>query len=247
MPEKTIDWLKKHSPLMSVGAISANLMRLEEDIRLLEKNNVGFLHFDVMDGHFAPQLTVGAPFVKAVKTVLYKDVHLMISNPLEKIPEFVAAGADMITLHVESCLHAHRALQQMRDMKNVNDESRGIVRGIALNPGTPLSSIEELLEEVEIVFLVAVNPGFPSQKFIGATMDKMKRLRQMIQDAQKSVHTGIDGGVTRGNFADVAAMGADIIVTGSAIFDGKQPAMNIAYMQGILKDTSSNRPLSGGH
>jgi ribulose-phosphate 3-epimerase len=235
MPEKTIDWLKEHTPLISVGVISANMMRLEEDIHLLEKNNVNLLHFDVMDGHFAPPLTVGASFVKAVKTFLYKDVHLMISNPLDKISEYVAAGADAITLHVESCLHAHRALQQMRDMKNVNDDTRGIVRGIALNPGTPLSSLEGVLEEVEIVILVAVNPGFPSQKFIETTKGKIKRLRRMIQETQKKVLIGLDGGITRANFADIASTGADIIVTGSAVFDGKQPAENIAYMQNILQ------------
>jgi Pentose-5-phosphate-3-epimerase len=235
MPEKTIDWLREHTPLISVGVISANMMRLEEDIHLLEKNNVNLLHFDVMDGHFAPPLTVGASFVKAVKTFLYKDVHLMISNPLDKISEYVAAGADAITLHVESCLHAHRALQQMRDMKNVNDDTRGIVRGIALNPGTPLSSLEGVLEEVEIVFLVAVNPGFPSQKFIETTKGKIKRLRRMIQETQKKVLIGLDGGITRTNFADIASTGADIIVTGSAVFDGKQPAENIAYMQNILQ------------
>jgi Pentose-5-phosphate-3-epimerase len=240
MPEKTIDWLKEHSPLLSVGVISANMMRLEEDIQLLEKNNVGLLHFDVMDGHFVPPLTVGAAFVKAVKTFLYKDVHLMISNPLEKIPEYVAAGADMITLHVESCLHVHHALQQMRDMKNANDEKRGIVRGIALNPGTPLSGIEGLLEEVEIVYLLAVNPGFPAQKFIEATRGKIKRFRQMTQETQKPALLGLDGGITRGNFADIAELGADIVVTGSAVFDGKQPAENIAYMQNILKEIKSH-------
>ena len=118
---------------------------------------------------------------------------------------------------------------------DVNDETRGIVRGIALNPGTPLSSLEELLEEVEIVFLVAVNPGFPSQKFIETTKDKIKRLWRMIQETQKQVLIGLDGGITRANFADIASTGADIIVTGSAVFDGKQPAENIAYMQNILK------------
>jgi ribulose-phosphate 3-epimerase len=240
MPEKTINWLREHTPLISVGVISANMMRLEEDIHLLEKNNVNLLHFDVMDGHFAPPLTVGHAFVKAIKTFLYKDVHLMISNPLEKIPDYVAAGADMITLHVEPCLHAHRALQQMRDMKNVNDEKRGIVRGIALNPGTPLSSIEDLLEEVEIVFLVAVNPGFPSQKFIEATKNKMKRLCRMIQDLKNPVLIALDGGITRTNFTEIASLGADIIVTGSAVFDGKQPAENIAYMQNILKEIKSH-------
>jgi ribulose-phosphate 3-epimerase len=235
MPEKTIDWLKEHSPLLSVGVTSANMMRLEEDIHLLEKNNVNLLHFDVMDGHFVPPLTVGPAFVKAVKTFMLKDVHLMISNPLEKIPDYVAAGADVLTLHVESCLHAHRALRQMRDMKNVNDEKRGIVRGVALNPVTPLSGIEEILEEVEIVYLIAVNPGFSSQKFIETTKGKIKRLRRMIQDTQKPILIGLDGGITRANFAEIASLEADVIVTGSAVFDGKQPAENIAYMQNILQ------------
>jgi ribulose-phosphate 3-epimerase len=235
MPEQTIDWLKKHSPQLSVGIMSANIMRLEDDIQALEENNVNMLHFDVMDGHFVPPLTIGPAFVKAAKTTLLKDVHLMISNPLEKIQEYVAAGADLITVHVESCVHAHRALQQTRDMKNANDANRGIVRGIALNPGTPLSSIEELIDEVDIVFLVAVNPGFPAQKFIESMKTKIEKLKIMIREVQKHPLIGLDGGITRLNIAEIAAMGADVIVTGSAIFDGKQPAENIAFMHNALK------------
>jgi ribulose-phosphate 3-epimerase len=236
MPEKIIDWLKKHSPQLSVGVISANIMRLEEDINLLEKNNINILHFDVMDGFFAPPLTIGPAFVKAVKTTLLKDVHLMIANPLEKISEYVSAGADMVTVHVESCLHIHRALQQMRHMTNVNDANRGIMRGIALNPGTALSSIEELLDETDIVFLIAVNPGFPAQKFIESTKTKVEKLKIMLRDFQKPPMIGLDGGITRLNIAEITALGADVIVTGSAIFDGKQPVENIAYMNSILKE-----------
>jgi ribulose-phosphate 3-epimerase len=159
----------------------------------------------------------------------------MIANPLEKIPEYVSAGADMVTVHVESCLHAHRALQQMRDMKNANDADRGIVRGIALNPGIPLSSIEELLDEVDIVFLVAVNPGFPAQKFIESTKTKIEKLKNMVRQVTSPPMIGLDGGITRLNITEISAMGADVIVTGSAVFDGKQPAENIAFMQNALK------------
>ena len=125
----------------------------------------------------------------------------------------------------------------MRDMKNANDANRGIVRGIALNPGTPLSSIEELFDEVDIVFLVAVNPGFPAQKFIESTKTKIEKLKIMLRQVSKPPMIGLDGGITRLNIAEIAAMGADVIVTGSAVFDGKKPTENIAYMNGILKKT----------
>ena len=222
--------LQQVAPQISVGVLTADLMNLGSELKLMENAGVKLLHIDVMDGCFCPMMTVGPAFIKAMKTALLKDVHLMIQEPLEKIDDYVAAGADMITVHVESCGHIHRVLQKLGQMTNVNDPARGILRGIALNPGTPLELIEPLLDEVEMVFLLAVNPGWSGQKFIPATRIKTDRLTKIIQTTNREILIGIDGGVTRNNIAEVAQMGADIIVTGSAVFDGKTPLENARFM-----------------
>ncbi len=222
--------IREASPLISVGILTADLMSLGSELKLMDSAGVKLLHVDVMDGCFCPMMTVGPGFIKAVKTPLLKDVHLLIENPLNKLKSYVAAGADMITVHVESCRHIHRVLQKLGEMTNVNDSNRGILRGIALNPSTPLEVITPLIDELEMVFLLAVNPGWRGQKFISSTQDRLSRLRKMIGDAKKDVLVGVDGGVTRNNIADVARMDVDIIVTGSAVFDGKTPLENAKFM-----------------
>jgi len=228
--------LREASPLISVGILTADLMSLGSELKLMENTGVKLLHVDVMDGCFCPMMTVGPVFIKAVKTPLLKDIHLMIEEPLDKLESYVAAGADMITVHVESCRHIHRVLQKLGEMTNANDSNRGILRGIALNPGTPLGVVTPLIDELEMVFLLAVNPGWRGQKFIPSTQDRLSRLRQMIGDAKKDVLVGVDGGVTRSNIADVARMDVDIIVTGSAVFDGKAPLENARFMISIVSD-----------
>ena len=230
--------LREASPLLSVGILTADLMSLGSELRLMEEAGVRLLHVDVMDGCFCPMMTVGPSLIKAMKTSLLKDVHLLINEPLEKLDGYVAAGADMITVHVESCRHIHRVLQKLGEMTNTNDSRRGILRGIALNPGTPLDVISPLFDEVDMVFLLAVNPGWSGQKFIPSTESRLRQLRQMIHDAGKDALVGVDGGITRNNVADVARMGADIIVTGSAVFDGKAPVENAGYMMGVVTKTS---------
>jgi len=236
MPEKTNAWLKKNTPHISVGALSANLMRLEDDIALLEKCDVRLLHFDIMDGNFTPQLTVGDGFVKAIKTSMFKDIHLMIADPLDKIPAFVAAGADMITVHAESGKHVHRCLQLIGEMKNVNNEERGIVRGLALNPSTPINALEPLLDEIDVIFLVAVNPGFSGQKFIHATLTRFLQVKELLKRCNRDIMIGIDGGVTRATIADCAALGADIVVSGSGIFENRNVKDNFSYMLKVLRN-----------
>ena len=228
--------LRKASPLISVGILTADLMSLGSELKLMEDAGVKLLHVDVMDGCFCPTMTVGPGFIKAVKTSLLKDIHLMIEEPLDKLESYIAAGADMITVHVESCRHIHRVLQKLGETTNANDSERGILRGIALNPGTPLEVIPPLFDEVDMVFLLAVNPGWKGQKFIPSTESRLKRLRQMIHDAGKDILVGIDGGITRDNIAGVARMGADIIVTGSAVFDGKAPRENAKFMMGAVME-----------
>ncbi len=225
-----LDQLHAMSPLLSVGVLTADLMSLGSELKLIENTGVKLLHVDVMDGCFCPMMTVGPVFIKAIKTPLFKDIHLMIDEPLNKLESYVAAGADMLTVHVESCQHIHRVLQELGKMTNANEPARGILRGIALNPGTPLEVITPLMDELEMVSLLAVNPGWRGQKFIPSTRSRLGRLKQMVRDAKKNILVGLDGGITRNNIVDVAQMEADIIVAGSAVFDGKAPAENAKFM-----------------
>ena len=227
-----VDRLRASAPQISVGVLTADWMSLGSQLKLLESAGVGLLHFDVMDGWFCPMLTLGAPVVAGLKTPLLKDVHLMIEEPLTKVEAFVTAGADIITVHAESTRHVHRVLQALGRMTNASDPDRCIVRGIALNPGTPLESIDPLLQEIEMVLVLAVNPGWGGQKFIPSTQERLKRLKQRVGD---DVLICVDGGITRDNVAEVARMGADIIVTGSAVFDGKAPLENAKFMSNAIK------------
>jgi ribulose-phosphate 3-epimerase len=234
-----LEQIRKASPLISVGVLTADLMSLGSELKLMDTAGVKLLHVDVMDGCFCPMMTVGPGFIKALKTPLLKDIHLMIEEPLDKIESYVAAGADMITIHVESCRHVHRVLQKLRDFTNINDPDRGVLRGIALNPSTPLEVISPLIDDLEMVFLLAVNPGWSGQKFIPSTQGRLTRLRQMLSDAKKDILVGVDGGITRDNIADVARMDVDIIVTGSAVFDSKTPLENARFMIDAVKNAAT--------
>ena len=217
-------------PAVSVGLLTADLLSLGSELSILERAGIGVAHVDVMDGCFTPVMTVGPPFVRALRTPLLKDVHLMIREPLATLSDYAASGADMITVHQESCTQIHRVLQVLGTMTHATDPARGIVRGVALNPGTPLEVIEPLLPEMDMLLLLAVNPGWGGQKFIPATFDRMARARSMIAASGRKVILGVDGGVTRQNIAAIAAAGAELIVTGSAVFDGKAAAANAAFM-----------------
>lgn len=227
-----VDRLRASAPQISVGVLTADWLTLGSQLQILEDAGVDLLHFDVMDGVFCPMLTMGAPVVAGLKTRLLKDVHLMIEDPLSKLDSFVAAGADIVTVHAESTRHIHRVLQALGHMTNANDPNRGIVRGIALNPGTPLEVLEPLAGEFEMVLVLAVNPGWSGQKFIASTSERVKRLRERLGD---TVLICVDGGVTRDNIENIARLGADIIVTGSAVFDGKAPLENARHMMGALR------------
>lgn len=227
---KCLEILRAAAPTVSIGVVTANLLSLGSEISLLEGTGAKVAHFDVMDGCFCPLMTVGPPFIKAIKTSLLKDVHLMIDEPLEKVAEYVAVGSDIVTFHVESCTHVHRVLQKLGTLKNANDPERGIVRGIALNPGTPLEVIDPLLDEIEMISLLAVNPGWSGQKYLPATTARIARVQRIIAESGKDVILCVDGGITKDNIAEVAATGADLIVTGSAVFDGKTPDANARFM-----------------
>lgn len=226
--------IKKSSPLLSVGIMSADLMRLDESVKTLSGCGAKLLHFDVMDGRFCPQLTAGPFFVKGIKSALLKDVHLLVENPLPLIPDFAAAGADIITVHTESGRSVRRVLQIIAEQKNANDPARGILRGLALNPGTPLEAVVPLLDEADIVFLVAVEPGFPGQRFSPAAAGRFKQLEAMTGALPVKPLLSIDGGITRDNIGMVGSLGADIIVTGSAVFEGNRIKDNFEFMRGSM-------------
>lgn len=227
---KALELLRAAAPTVSIGVVTANLLSLGAEIQMLENVGAKLAHFDVMDGCFCPMMTVGPPFIKAIKTSLLKDVHLMIQDPLEKVAEYVAVGADIVTFHPESCLQPHRVLQKLGQLTNANDPERGVVRGIALNPSTPLEVLDPLLDEVEMVSVLAVNPGWGGQKYIPATNARIARVQRMIAASGKDIILCADGGITKENIAAVATTGVDLVVAGSAVFDGKTPEANARFM-----------------
>jgi ribulose-phosphate 3-epimerase len=214
--------------------MSAPLLRLEESIRVLSGCGATILHFDVMDGRFCPMLTAGPFFVKGIATKLVKEVHLMVEDPLPFISQFAAAGADIITVHAESSGHIHRVLQHIGEQKNANDPSRGILKGIAVNPGTSLAVLEPFLDIADIVTLLAVNPGFSGQRFIESATGRFAGIKAMTDGLAKKPLLEIDGGITAGNIGDAAAMEPHIIVTGSAVFEGGKTGENMSAMQKII-------------
>ncbi len=239
MSSKTAaELLAEICPTISVGMLTADLLSLGSELAILERTDVKLLHVDVMDGCFCPMMTVGPPLIKAMKTPLLKDVHLMIQDPLEKIEDYVAAGADLITVHAESCVHIHRVLQHMASLENANDPARGLLKGVALNPGTPLEVLDPLLDDLDMVFLLAINPGWKGQKFQPSIPRRIEKLKEMTAGAQKKIFVGLDGGITRNNIAEVAGLGVDIVVTGSAVFDGKAPVENAKFMLHTLRKNS---------
>lgn len=231
MDGSTFVRLRSLCPTVSVGILPADLMNLGSELTLLERAGVGVVHVDVMDGCFCPQMTVGAPFVKGLRTKLMKDVHLMVHEPLEKLAGFVAAGADIITVHVEAAVHIHRVLQHLGGMEHRDGPGRGLVRGLALNPGTPLEWLTApLLSEIEMISLLAVDPGWSGQKFAPATLSRIARAKEIVAASGRDILVCVDGGITRGNIAEVAAAGADLISAGSAVFDGKSTEANARFV-----------------
>lgn len=192
--------------------LSADFSCLGDQIKAVERGGAGVLHVDVMDGHFVPNITVGLPVVKSLSgfTKLPIDAHLMITEPGRYATEFVSAGAQMVSVHVEADAHLHRTLMSIR--------GAGAQAGVVLNPATPVIAVEEALQFADYVLVMSVNPGFGGQTFIPQALDKVKRLRHLIDERQLNVRIEIDGGVDRKNIESVVAAGAEIIVAGSAIF-----------------------------
>ncbi|WP_342348472.1 ribulose-phosphate 3-epimerase [uncultured Nitrospira sp.] len=213
------------TPLIAPSILSADFARLAEAVQMVEAAGADWIHVDVMDGHFVPNLTVGPPMVEALRKVtsLPLDVHLMMTNPDAFIPEFVDAGADLLTVHVEACPHLHRTVQSIKE--------RQVKAGVSLNPATSVTAIEEILGDVDLVLVMSVNPGFGGQQFISSSLDKIRRIRTMMTNSRSSAHLEVDGGVNLTNVASVIHAGANVLVAGSAIFGSKNIPETIRQMR----------------
>jgi len=209
--------------------LSADFSNLERDIKMLEKAGAQLLHLDIMDGHFVPNITFGPLVVKAISKVatIPLDVHLMIENPGDYVDAFCDAGADYLTVHIESDLHIHRVIQKVK--------AHGVKVGISLNPHTPISSIEEILGDIDLILIMSVNPGFGGQKFIRNTLDKLKRLQELLDNKHIThIEVEVDGGIKLENIEEVSDAGCDIFVSGSGIFKSSNPEEVIKKMQELI-------------
>ncbi len=222
--------------LIAPSILSADFSKLGEEIRTVESAGADWIHVDVMDGHFVPNITIGPMVVEAVKrsTPLPIDVHLMIENADDYITAFARAGASHISVQVEACLHLHRTVQHIK--------ASGAKAGVVLNPSTPIESLVWILEDADYVLVMSVNPGFGGQKFIPNSISKIKALRKLIEDRGLSALIEVDGGINETTIAEVAAAGADVLVAGSAIFGSKDYRRTIErFRKKMLADTDTGR------
>jgi ribulose-phosphate 3-epimerase len=210
--------MKSRRIKIAPSILSADFSRLGEEIAEVTKAGADYIHVDVMDGHFVPNITIGAPVVASLRsrTDLPLDVHLMIERPEAHISQFAEAGADIITVHVEACTHLHRMIEAIKSL--------GVKAGVALNPATPLSSLDEVLPMLDLVLVMTVNPGFGGQAFIESTMTKIARLREILDVRQVRAELEVDGGINAKIAPKVVEAGAEVLVAGAAIFNSKQGA-----------------------
>ncbi len=214
---------------IAASILSADFSRLGEEVESVTEAGSDWIHIDVMDGHFVPNLTIGPLVVKALRPVtdLPFDVHLMIDNPDKYIDDFAAAGADWLTVHAEVLPHLHRTLQAIRE--------KGMHAGVALNPSTPLNMLEHVMDELDLVLIMCVNPGFGNQSFIPGSLEKIRRLRKMIAGHSRDIQIEVDGGIKINNIATVAEAGANVFVSGSGIFGQMDYQVTIELMKTNLK------------
>lgn len=216
--------------ILSPSILAADFGELAKQIRLTEENGAKYLHLDVMDGAFVPSISFGMPVIKSLRKISGQifDVHLMIENPDRYLEDFKAAGADIITVHAEASKHLHRTVTKIKEL--------GLRAGVSINPATPLSAIELVLSEVDMVLIMSVNPGFGGQKFIPFTLDKVRKLREMAPD----MNIEVDGGVNKDNAAGLVRAGANILVAGTAVFSGNIAENTRVMIERMYEEGTNN-------
>ncbi len=205
--------------------LAADFARLDQQIQAVKRGGAAMIHLDVMDGHFVPNLSIGPPVVSSVRkaTDLFLDCHLMIEDPDRFVPDFAKAGAQRLTIHQEACRHLNRSLQLIRD--------HDVLPGVAINPATPVRTLEEVLEMVDLVLVMSVNPGFGGQRFLPSTLLKTRQLDRIRSERRLSFQIEMDGGIDLENIQDVVRAGCDIVVAGSSVFGGSDPGAKVEAMR----------------
>src|SRR6218665_458494 len=213
--------------IVAPSLLAANFLKLEEECKMLNESEADWFHLDVMDGRFVPNISYGPMIIESIRKVTKKvcDVHLMILEPGTYAEQFKNAGADHLSVHIEACPHLHRNLQQIKSL--------GMKTGVAVNPHTPIAGLADIIQDVDVVLLMSVNPGFGGQHFIPHTLEKIKQLRKMIDEKKLPTLIEIDGGVTEENGASIMAAGADVLVAGSTVFKSKDPIATIAKLKAM--------------
>jgi len=214
-------------PVIAPSLLASNFLRLEEECKMLNESEADWFHLDVMDGRFVPNISFGLPVIEQIRKAAKKpcDVHLMILEPERYAEAFKEAGADILSVHFEACTHLHRNIQQIKSL--------GMQAGVAINPHTPVSFLQDVLGDIDLVCMMSVNPGFGGQKFIPRTLDKIRELRRMIDDNKLNVKIEIDGGVTVDNAKIIIDAGADVLVAGNTVFKSSDPKQTIKQLKKI--------------
>jgi len=214
-------------PLIAPSLLSSNFLLLSSEIKMINESAADWFHLDVMDGRFVPNISFGIPVIAAINKEAQKplDVHLMIVEPEKYVTAFAQAGATHLTVHIEACTHLHRCIQMIH--------AEGMQAGVALNPHTPVSSLEDIIKDIDIVCMMSVNPGFGGQKFIPHTLTKIAQLKKLITDTDSRALIEIDGGVTENNAAEIIAAGADVLVAGNTVFSATDPTGMIQALKAI--------------